>query len=52
MDRSSVASMSCIDVIRERGAENVKADDLIAEITAKGRSQVGREVLYSPCDAF
>jgi hypothetical protein len=29
--------MLCRDVVRERGVHNLKADDLIAEITSKGR---------------
>jgi hypothetical protein len=29
--------MLCRDVVREQGVHNLKADDLIAEITSKGR---------------
>jgi hypothetical protein len=29
--------MLCREVVRERGVHNLKADDLIAEITSKGR---------------
>jgi hypothetical protein len=29
--------MLCRDIVRERGVHNLKADDLIAEITSKGR---------------
>jgi enhancer of yellow 2 transcription factor len=32
--------MLCRDVVRERGVHNLKADDLIAEITSKGRALV------------
>jgi hypothetical protein len=29
--------MLCREVVREQGVHNLKADDLIAEITSKGR---------------
>ncbi|GFG30256.1 hypothetical protein Cfor_11800 [Coptotermes formosanus] len=32
--------MLCREVVRERGVHNLKADDLIAEITSKGRALV------------
>ncbi|PSN47545.1 Transcription and mRNA export factor ENY2 [Blattella germanica] len=32
--------MLCRDVVRERGVNNLKLDDLIAEVTAKGRALV------------
>jgi len=40
--------MLCRDVVRERGVHNLKADNLIAEITSKGRALMPDSVKKEP----